>query len=116
VAANNRIMPLDIVIAAHLTLFLSQYAEFERKLESYATAIEQFQEGETPDRDREYLMADTRSAIDRFYSASEYGECAEHLINKFVLGRTPFFTRIWNKLFPDPETKRCREMLKENGS
>ena len=114
--AINRIKTIDVVIAAHLTFFIYQYSDMESKLERVAAAIEEFQTGEEPARDKKYLMADAQSATRNFFESAVHAECAEHLLNKFVLGRTPFFSRMWCKFFPDAKTRECREMLEKNGT
>jgi hypothetical protein len=114
--AIARIMPINVMIAAHLTFFLSQYADMEKKLEPFGKAIKQHQSGIKPDRGREYLMKDAHSATRIFFQAAKHASCAEHLLNKFVLSRTPTLNKILSKVCPDANIKKCRMILQNNDS
>lgn len=111
-ASIARIMPIEVTTAAHLTFFLSQYTDMEQKLESYGSAVKQFQSGREPERGQQYLLVDARSATQTFFDSAKHAECAEHLLEQFVLSRNAFLHRVWFRWFPDTKTKNCREMLK----
>jgi len=114
--AISRIMPIDVTAAAHLTFFLSRYSDMEKKLEPFGEAIRQHQQGREPERGQEYLMTDAKSATRVFFEAAKHAECAEHLLNRFVLSRTPLINKVWCSVFPDQKTKECRKMLEKNGT
>lgn len=108
-----RIMPVDLCMAAHLSLFHEIYSRIEIILERLSRDFEHFHEHREPLRPPEHLRSDADVVTRHFQRAVRHASCAEDLISKLILSRVPTWHRLRRHIWMNREEKECLRVLKE---
>jgi len=111
--AAIRLMPIDNVMAAHLTFFVYHYREFEEKIRLVELAYQASSEGHEVPEMRGVILLKSRAAMRNFFGASIHGKFAAALIAKFVLSKTPTFNNLIAKCGLDSQARAAKEALKK---
>lgn len=112
-ASLIRLMPVNVPIAAHLSLFHSIYLDIKIMLERLSDDYKHFHENGKPVRPKEHMEADARLITHHFKLAVQQASCAEHLIAHLVLNKFSLFHRLRYYLYLNQKEKDCSKLLKE---
>ena len=112
-AAATRLMPIDNVMAAHLTFFIDQYREFEVRIKTVELAYTRLRSGEKLEADAEAVRLNSKSATLAFHGAADHGEFAAALLAKFVLSKIPTFRILLASIGLDHKVKAAAAALRE---
>jgi len=109
----SRIMPVDVCMAAHLSLFHEIYSRIEIILKRLSRDFEYFHEYRRPLRPREHLRSDADVVTRHFQRAVRHASCAEDLISKLILSKFSFLHRLRRHIWMTREEKECLRVLRE---
>ncbi len=108
-----RIMPVNMCMAAHLSLFHEIYSRIEIILKRLSRDFEHFHEYGKPLRPPEHLRADADIVTRHFQQAVRHASCAENLISKLILSRISTWHKLKRHIWINREEKECLRILKE---
>lgn len=106
-----RLMPIDPHLAAHLELFGVIYRGVEHHANKLVRDIEYFQVHDKLLRDKKDTMADAKVIERGLAKAAKHAECAEDLLDKFVVSNWPTWYRIKRRLFPTTRECECKQFI-----
>lgn len=109
-----RMMPINIYLAAHLTLFHKIYVDVGVMVDRLSDDLKLYKQNK-PTRSQEQLKADANLIHKHFPLAVQHAGCAEHLIADLILSKMPTWNRIRQFIWTRPDEKECIKYLK-NGS
>lgn len=112
----SRIMLVDVILAAHLSLFQSIYSGIEARLERFSQDLANYYQRGKPIRPGERLMADARIITQHFEKAVEHIKCSELLISRLILSRMSGLHRLRRYIWTKREEKECLKLLREGNS
>lgn len=115
-ASIARLMPVDVSMAAHLSLFHSIYLGIIVKIERLSEDFSNFHKTDKPIRPKDLMEADARLVTQLFKQVVSHASCAEHLITKLVLSKFSLFNRLRRYAYIKQEEKQCLKLLKEGSS
>jgi len=106
-----KLMPNDVLLAAHLELFQFIMNDVEMKLDALETDYRKFQVSGAPDRDSGTLMLDSEIIHSGFVKAAKHASCAERLISLKILSPYRIFHSLRIRLTPRKSEISCRKLL-----
>jgi hypothetical protein len=115
-AAITRLMPVNVAMAAHLSLFQTIYSETEIKIQRLAEDYSKLYKGEEGSRPKNLMEADAKLITAYMKHAVQHASCAEQLINHLVLSPYSFFNKLKQYTCMKFEDKDCTKLLKEGHS
>lgn len=115
-ASLIRLMPVNVSMAAHLSLFHSIYLDIKIMLERLSDDYKHFHKNGKPIRPKEHMEADARLITHHFKLAVQLALCAEHLISHLVLHKYSLFHRLRYYFYQNQKEKDCSKLLKEGSS
>ena len=114
-ASIVRMMPINIYLAAHLTLFHKIYVDVGVMVDRLSDDLKLHKQNK-PTRSKEQLKADANLIHKHFPLAVQHAGCAEHLITDLILSKMPTWNRIRQTIWLKSEEKDCIKYLKEGSS
>jgi hypothetical protein len=112
-ASVARLMPVDVYLAAHLSLFQRIYSEIEIMLNKLSNDYNHFHEhGETL-RPKNHMLADYRLITRHFPMVAEHAQCAEDIITKIILDNLSTWRRIRRIFYMNQKEKKCNDILRK---
>lgn len=108
-----RIMPVNMCMAAHLSLFHEIYSRIEIILKRLSRDFENFHEHREPLRPPEHLRSDADIVTRHFQRAVRHASCAEDLISKLILSKFSTWHRMRRHIWMSRKEKECLRVLKE---
>ena len=111
-ASVVRVMPVNGKLACHLELFRSIYADIEVILERISGDYEVFRRTGTVPRSQKEMSADAKRVTNGFDRVVQHAVCAEHLLAKLILSKTPTFNRVRIFFWRTKKEYRCSELLR----
>jgi hypothetical protein len=112
-SAATRLMPINNVMAAHLTLFVHHYREFEEKILLVGAAYENLRRGDDAADMRDAVLLNSKTAVRNFLSASIHGKFAAALVVKLVLSKVPNLNKLVATVGLDSQMRAAAKALKE---
>lgn len=106
-----RVMPVSGTLASHLELFRKNYSYFEMILECISDDYEAFGQTNKAPRSREEMTIDAEKAVKSFDKVVKHATCAEDLLFKLILSRTPTFNRIRISLYKTRKERDCQGLF-----
>lgn len=107
-----RVSTLNVWLAAHLSLFLTQHRLLEEKLHRLDIDLEVIERGGTPDRQMQFRVADAEGIIRGMQNCTPHASCSIYMLEKFVLSKWAFWHRFWSRWFQNEKIEECRKILK----
>lgn len=114
-ASIVRMMPINIYLAAHLTLFHKIYVDVGVMVDRLSDDLKLHKQNK-PTRSKEQLKADANLIHKHFPLAVQHAGCAEHLITDLILSKMPTWNRIRQTFWLKSDEKDCIKYLKEGSS
>ena len=111
-ASVSRLMPVDVTLASHLSLFHKIYSKIIIILDRLKIDYDNFHKTGRPLRPSEHLRSDCRLVANHFKRVVSHSECAEHLIFITVLSKFSFLHRLRRKILLKKQEKECLNILK----
>jgi len=115
-ASVAQVMPVDVYLAAHLTLFQRIYSQIGIMVEKLSVDYDHFREHGKPLRPEDDVIADCKLISRHFPMAVKHAECAEEIIGKLVLSHFPTWNKVRYFFHVSEQEKKCRKMLKMGSS
>lgn len=112
-ASVARLMPVDVYLAAHLSLFQRIYSQIEIMLDKLSHDYDHFHEHGEPLRPKDHMLADYRLITRHFTIVVEHAQCAEDIITKIILGNFSTWHRIRRIFYMSKKEKKCNDMLRK---
>lgn len=108
-----RMLPINAVLAAHLTLFHKIYTGVEINVKRIQEDFRLFNEKGKPNRSKDHFKADANLINKHFPLAVQHATCAGSLISDLILSKTPTFKILRRRFWQTPEEKECMKRLKK---
>lgn len=115
-ASLIRLTPIDVSMAAHLTLFYKNYLRIKIMLERLSEDYKHFLKNVKPIRPKEYMEVDACLVTHHFKLVVQHASCAEYLIITLVLSKFSLFHKLRRYLYLNQKEKDCLKLLKEGRS
>lgn len=115
-ASIARLMPTDVYLAAHLTLFQRVYSEIEMMINKLSQDYDHFHEHGKTLRPKKHMLADYILISGHYNTAIEHAKCAEDIITKIILSRISTWHRIRRSFCMSQKEKECENILKKGDS
>ena len=115
-ASVARLMPVDVYLAAHLSLFQRIYSQIGIMLKNLSHDYNHFHEHGEPLRPKDHMLADYRLITRHFPMVVEHAQCAEDIITKIILGKFPTWHRIRRIFYMNQKEKKCNDILRKGSS
>jgi len=115
-ASVARLMPVDVSLAAHLSLFQRIYSQIGIMLKNLSHDYNHFHEHGEPLRPKDHMLADYRLITRHFPMVVEHAQCAEDIINKVILGNFLTWHRIRRIFYMNQKEKNCNNILRKDSS
>jgi hypothetical protein len=115
-ASVARVMPVDVYLAAHLSLFQRIYSQIGVMVEKLSVDYNHFHEHGKPLRPKDHVIADCRLISRHFPMAVEHAECAEAIIGKLILSNFPTWNRVRRFFHVNERERECRKLLRIGSS
>lgn len=112
-ASVARLMPSDVCLAAHLSLFQRIYSEIEIVINKLSQDFDYFHKYNITLRPKKHILADYRLILRDFNIAIEHAKCAEDIITKVILSRISTWHRIRRKFYMSRKEERCKNILEQ---
>ena len=112
-ASVARIMPVDVYLAVHLSLFQRIYSEIEIMLNKLSQDYNHFYEHSKPLRPTGHMLVDYRLIKGHFRTVVEHAQCAEDIIKKVIIGNFSTWHRIRRIFCMSQKEKKCKNILKK---
>jgi len=115
-ASVARLMPLDVYLAAHLSLFQRIYSEIEIMINKLSQDYNHFHEHKRTLRPKGHMLADYIIISHHFSRAIEHAKCAEDIITKIILSNFSTWHKIRRNFCMSQKEKECKNILEKGGS
>jgi len=115
-ASVARLMPLDVYLAAHLSLFQRIYSEIEIMINKLSQDYNHFHEHKRTLRPKDHMLADYRLISRHFSKAIEHAKCAEDIITKIILSNFSTWHKIRRNFCMSQKEKECKNILEKGDS
>ena len=115
-ASVARLMPVDVYLAAHLSLFQRIYSQIEIMLNKLSYDYNHFHEHGEPLRPKDHMLADYRLITRHFPMVVEHAQCAEDIITKIIIGNFSTWHRIRRIFCMSQKEKKCKNILRKGRS
>lgn len=115
-ASVARLMPVDVYLAAHLSLFQRIYSQIEIMLKNLSHDYNHFHEHDEPLRPKDHMLADYRLITWHFPMVVEHAQCAEDIITKIILDNISTWHRIRRIFYMNQKEKKCNDILRKGSS
>jgi hypothetical protein len=115
-ASASRLMPIDVSLAAHLSLFQQTYSQTESVLKRITDDYTYYHMHGKPFRPQDLMAADCRIATKHFEFAAEHANCAVYLISTLVLSKFAFWYKLRRHIWSNKKEKECMELLRKGTS
>ena len=115
-ASVARLMPVDVYLAAHLSLFQRIYSQIEIMLNKLSYDYNHFHEHGEPLRPKDHMLADYRLITRHFPMVVEHAQCAEDIITKIILDNFSTWHRIRRIFYMSQKEKKCKNILRKGRS
>ncbi|MBU4185113.1 MAG: hypothetical protein KKI12_00690 [Proteobacteria bacterium] len=116
-ASVARLMPVDVYLAAHLSLFQRIYSQIEIMLNKLSRDYSHFHEHGESLRPKEHMLADYRLITRHFSMVVEHSKCAEDIITKIILSNFSTWHRVRRIFFcMSQNEKKCKDILRKGSS
>lgn len=112
-ASVARLMPVDVYLAAHLSLFQRIYSQIEIMLNKLSHDYNHFHEHGEPLRPKDHMLADYELVTRHFPMVVEHAQCAEDIITKIILGNFSTWHRIRRIFYMNQKEKKCNDILRK---
>ena len=106
-------MIIDVVLAAHLSLFYKIYSEVENLLKRLSIDYDHSYKTGKPLRPQGLLEADSNIIPKHLKLVLENVECAEYLITKLILSRISILHRVIRHFWKTKKEKHCLQILQK---
>ena len=107
----TRLMPIDVILAAHLRLFCKIYAQVESLLDRLYEDYDHISKGVNPTRRREDILADSELVTNHMKLVLEHVDCAEFLISELILSRFWYLNRARRSCWKTKKEKECAQIF-----
>lgn len=112
-ASVARLMPVDVYLTAHLSLFQRIYSEIEIMLNKLSYDYNHFHEHGESLRPKDHMLADYRLITRHFPMVVEHAQCAEDIITKVILDNFSTWHRIRRIFYINQKEKQCNDILRK---
>jgi hypothetical protein len=112
-ASVARLMPLDVCLAAHLSLFQRIYSEIQIMINRLSQDYNYFHEHKKLLRPKDHMQADYGLIPRHFSRAIEHAKCAEEIIIKIILSKASMWNRIRRYFYMNEKEKECKNILEK---
>jgi hypothetical protein len=110
-ASIVRVMPVDIHLAAHLSLFRTIYSGVLEMVERLVKANDFIKSNGKMTLTEEEVASNVRLIHSGFLTACKHAECAEHLLDRYVIRKTAMLYRLGKALRLVKHENKCHELL-----
>ena len=111
-ASVSRLMPVDVTLASHLSLFHKIYSKITVILDRLKIDYDKYHKTGKPLRSSDHLRSDCKLVAKHFKRVVSHSECAEHLIFVTILSKFSFLHKLRRKVFMKKQEKECLNILK----
>jgi len=112
----TRLMMIDNILAAHLSLFSKIYAQVELVLDRLYEDYDHFSKSGKPLRRKEDIAADSKLVASHMELVLEHIDCADFLISELILSRCSYFNRARRFFWKNKKEKECAQILLRDNS
>jgi len=108
----SRLMPVDVTLASHLSLFHKIYLKIIVILTRLRNDYDNLHKTGKTLRPKDHLRSDCRLVTKYFKRVVAHSECAEHLIFITILSKIAFWHRLRRRIWMNKQEKHCLKILK----